>query len=209
MPDNSSLVSLSAAGSPLENLHQRKITWSFYGDSITWVNTFEPVIKQAFEKTEAFNVSLINQGINGGTAGDVLRRGSSPWGHLDPFKKPSNISFVDTLRRDEPDVVGLQIGINDYMQHRQDELNTTAYGADLDQLIAVIQQTLPKVELYMCTISVDGEEIDNKNHQQIRAWAAEMEAVGKRNGNIPVINLFELDLEYLIDNNCVRRIPHN
>ena len=54
-------------------------------------------------------------GDNGGTAGDLERRGFSPWGHLDPTRKQSNITFAETLLRDKPQVVGVQIGINDFM----------------------------------------------------------------------------------------------
>eukprot|EP01047_Picozoa_sp_COSAG01_P043349 COSAG01_NODE_3844_length_5645_cov_8.301479_3_plen_332_part_00 len=101
MPSNASLLALSGPSSPL--LHMRNVVWSFYGDSITWVNRFEPVIQRHLaggEGTQGLNISLRNQGINGGTAADLLTRGFSPWGHLDPTKKQSNISFQQTLERD-------------------------------------------------------------------------------------------------------------
>lgn len=42
--------------------------------------------------------------------------GYSPWGHLDPFEAQTNITFAQTIDRDHPDVVGVQIGINDVWQ---------------------------------------------------------------------------------------------
>ena len=37
-------------------------------------------------------------------------------GHLDPHKPQSNITFAQTIARDKPDIIGIQIGENDVMQ---------------------------------------------------------------------------------------------
>lgn len=37
-------------------------------------------------------------------------------GHLDPHKPQSNISFAETIARDKPDIIAIQIGENDVMQ---------------------------------------------------------------------------------------------
>lgn len=44
MPKNDSLIALGAVGSPLV---QDNINVFFYGDSITWLNKFEPLIETA------------------------------------------------------------------------------------------------------------------------------------------------------------------
>ena len=49
MPGNKTLVALAGAASPLLKMPAGPLVWSFYGDSITWVNQFEPVIKAALE----------------------------------------------------------------------------------------------------------------------------------------------------------------
>ena len=104
---------------------------SFYGDSITWVNQYEPVISKALAAgsgTKKLNITINNQGINGGTAGDLERRGFSPWGHLDPSQKQTNVTFAETLLRDKPQIVGIQIGINDFMHVDPFASNASAIG---------------------------------------------------------------------------------
>lgn len=135
MPANDSLLQLAGAGSPLRKLDgiggAPGVRISFYGDSITWVNQYEPVISKALAAgsgTEKLNITINNQGINGGTAGDLERRGFSPWGHLDPASKQTNITFAETLLRDKPQVVGIQIGINDFMHVDPFASNASAIG---------------------------------------------------------------------------------
>jgi hypothetical protein len=135
MPANDSLELLAGSGSPLQKLDgiggAPGVRISFYGDSITWVNKYEPVISKALAAgsgTEKLNITINNQGINGGTAGDLERRGFSPWGHLDPTKKQTNITFAETLLRDKPQVVGIQIGINDFMHVDPFASNASAIG---------------------------------------------------------------------------------
>jgi hypothetical protein len=83
MPANESLVALGAAGSPLT---QDNLNIFFYGDSITWLNKFEPLIDAAIKSgpgtSKLQGVQLVNQGETGGTVLDVVN-GTSPWGRLD------------------------------------------------------------------------------------------------------------------------------
>ena len=46
--------------------------------------------------TKGLNITLIDQGVNGGTVTDLVA-GFSPWGHLDPHVKQSNISFAQVV----------------------------------------------------------------------------------------------------------------
>ena len=91
------------------------------------------------------------------------------------------------------------------LQHRANEPDTASYGKDLDSILKAIKATLPEAAVYMCTISVDGEEVDAKNHAAITAYVAEMKAAGVRNGGIPVIDLLAEDLTYLAANNCLNK----
>ena len=136
MPKNDSLLLLADSGSPLRQLDGTGgapgVRLSFYGDSITWVNRYEPVIAKALSSgsgTKTLNITIKNQGINGGTAGDLEHRGFSPWGHLNPMRPQSNISFEETLLQDKPQVVGVQIGINDFMHVDPYASNASAIGA--------------------------------------------------------------------------------
>jgi lysophospholipase L1-like esterase len=94
------------------------LTISFYGDSITWLNLYEPLIVSAIGAspyTRNLSVRVFNQGVNGGTVKDVVK-GYSPWGHLNPSRPLANTTFLQTLDEDKPNVVVLQIGINDVWQ---------------------------------------------------------------------------------------------
>eukprot|EP00935_MAST-01C_sp_MAST-1C-sp1_P001424 g1424.t1 len=218
MPANESLTELSGPSSPLLKLvpaaaaatpapTKAPIKLAFYGDSITWVNRFQPVLERALAEgagTKGLAVTLLNQGINGGTARDLEERGYSPWGHLDPSKKQSNISFAETLERDQPHVVGVQIGINDFMQVDSFASNASAYGRVLDRIVATVRQSAPAAKLYLVTVSVDGEEVDNKNHQALSAYADAMKAAGTRQQPpVPVVDLLGKNLAYERQNNCL------
>ena len=49
-------------------------------------------------------------------------------GHLDPAHKQTNITFAETLLRDKPQIVGIQIGINDFMHVDPYASNASAIG---------------------------------------------------------------------------------
>ena len=72
------------------------------------------------------------------------------------------------------------------------------------EIIATVRTTLPSAKLYMATISVDGEQIDNKNHAAIAEYASALKAVGASAvPPVPIIDLFSLDLAYERKNNCM------
>jgi hypothetical protein len=72
------------------------------------------------------------------------------------------------------------------------------------EIIATVRTTLPSAKLYMATISVDGEQIDNKNHAAIAEYASALKAVGASAvPPVPIIDLFSLDLAYERENNCM------
>jgi lysophospholipase L1-like esterase len=120
LPANDSLVALGALNSPLI---QENLNIFFYGDSITWLGKYEPLIQNAIQTGAATsklaNISIVNQGENGGTVLDLVS-GISPWGRLD-FKWPIHpLNFTGSLNGQSmfgrPDIAGIMIGINDNLQ---------------------------------------------------------------------------------------------
>ena len=93
-PSNASLAALCGPMSPL--IGADYVTVSFYGDSITFLNVYEPLISAALAASPYISnvaVRIINQGVNGGTLHDLIL-GYSPWGHLDPGRAQTNITFA-------------------------------------------------------------------------------------------------------------------
>ena len=121
-----------------------------YGDSITWLDLYEGVIAKALKAgagTKDLNVTLIDQGINGGTVTDLVV-GYSPWGHLDPHRPQSNISFAETVARDKPDIIAVQIGENDVMQQPSRGEDVTVYSEVLrEKIVKVAKASGAKVYL--------------------------------------------------------------
>jgi len=114
VPSNASLAELVGPQSPLVDL----LTISFYGDSITFLDLYQPIIEDAIgvsPYTKNLSIRVFNQGVNGGTVKDLLL-GYSPWGHLNPDRPAANTTFLQTLDEDKPNIVVLQIGINDVWQ---------------------------------------------------------------------------------------------
>lgn len=201
MPDNSSLITLTSEGTPLPS--GKALTWEFFGDSITWLDLYEGAIASALKAgagTKNINITLIDQGVNGGTVTDLVR-GWSPWGHLDPHGKQTNITFAEVIARDKPDYVAVQIGVNDVWQQPARGENVSVYSDVLqNQIVKVAKAAGAKV--YLCTISVIGEEINATNHAMIQTYADAAKAVAQAE-NVPVIDLFQLDLAYETANNCL------
>eukprot|EP00037_Helgoeca_nana_P018723 m.180465 g.180465 ORF g.180465 m.180465 type:complete len:455 (-) comp24561_c0_seq4:235-1599(-) len=199
IPDNSSLVSLVGVGTPLS----KNTTISFYGDSITWLDLYEGVIAQALKigaGTHGLTVNLIDQGINGGTVTDLVR-GWSQWGHLDPHQPQTNITFAQTLARDKPDIVAVQIGVNDVWQQPAHGENSSVYAQVLrDEIVKVALASGAKV--YLASISVIGEEIDATNHAELQEFADAMKGVAQETG-VPYVDLLSRYLAYETANNCL------
>eukprot|EP00039_Didymoeca_costata_P030738 m.31134 g.31134 ORF g.31134 m.31134 type:complete len:409 (+) comp8282_c0_seq1:138-1364(+) len=200
MPDNSSVIALVNASTPLKS--DMKI--SFYGDSITYLDLYEGSLRSAISNGEGTkllkNITLIDQGVNGGTVQDLVK-GYSPWGHLDPHEKQTNITFAQTIQRGKPDIVAVQIGVNDVWQQPKRGANVTMYADVLQhQIVQVAKQSGAMV--YLVTISVIGEQTDAKNHAELRSYADAAMAVGKAEG-VYVVDVLSRDIEYDIQNNCL------
>ena len=87
-------------------------------------------------------------------------------GHLDPHAPQSNITFAQTIARDKPDIIAIQIGENDVMQQPTRGENVSYYTEVLrEQVVKVAKASGAKV--YLATISVIGEEVNNTNHAKI------------------------------------------
>lgn len=70
-PSNDSLVKLAGASTPLT---ADNLVIFFYGDSITWLDAFEPVIASALAQgptTSKLNTKLVNQVSAGSGVGSV------------------------------------------------------------------------------------------------------------------------------------------
>ena len=127
----------------------------FFGDSITWLGLYEAVLEAALAAsptTKGLNISLVNEGVNGGTTSDLVL-GFSPWGALVP-----NRTFAEVVALLQPTVVGFQIGINDVLQLPCGARcsNTTEFARILrTELIDVARATGAAV--YVASVTVIGE----------------------------------------------------
>lgn len=179
------------------------------GDSITWLGLYEQIIASALASgpgTSNLKSRLINQGVDGGTVKDLgtslLRdslsafpdrvtclpphavRGYSPWGHLDPFVPQTNITFAQTLARDHPDVVGVQIGINDVWQAGPgcgDRCsNVSEFVRVLAQDIIAPARALG-ARVYLASVSTIGEKANGSNplDSQVRQACSSQQQWGR------------------------------
>jgi lysophospholipase L1-like esterase len=101
-------AALTAADSPLTD--GTRIV--FFGDSITWQNTYISKINSAIAAgagTQGKSITLINRGINGGGVFEI-RDGASNNGY--PGSSPQ-ASFASLLASDQADIAVVYIGIND------------------------------------------------------------------------------------------------
>ena len=211
LPSNSSLAALAGPDSPLRTANF--ITISFYGDSITFLDVYEPLISAALASspyTSSAAVRILNQGVNGGTLHDLIL-GYSPWGHLDPSRPQSNISFDETLVRDAPDYVVVQIGINDVWQAGPGCgvrcSNASAFAALFARGIAA-PVAARGAQLVVASVSTIGEARDGGNalDAQLDAFAAMQSALAASLG-APFVALRAADEAYEADNNC-RNLTH-
>ena len=205
MPSNESIIKLVGPSTPLKS-HTKL---SFYGDSITFLDRYESILRAAIASgpgtSTMTNITLINQGVNGGTVTDLVK-GYSPWGHLDPHEKQTNVTFAETIARDKPDVVAIQIGVNDVWQQPQRGEDVSTYADVLQhQIVQVAKQSGAKV--YLMSISIIGEKTDLPgpsltNHTYLHKYLAAQQAVGLAEG-IPVIDVLSRDIAYDLQNNCL------
>ena len=138
---------LTAAGSPLTT--GTRIV--FFGDSITWQNTYISLLNTAIATgagTTGKTITLINRGINGGGVADI-RDGASGSGY--PGNTPQ-ASFASLLTSDQATIAVVYIGINDAGWR-----NTTAaaYEQGLRDLAATA--AAQGVKLIFATPAANGE----------------------------------------------------
>ena len=211
LPSNASLAALVGPSSPL--IGADYVTISFYGDSITWLNVYEPLISSALAAsphTSGVAVRILNQGVNGGTLSDLIA-GYSPWGHLNPSRAQTNITFAQTLDADRPDYVVVQIGINDVWQAGAACgarcSNVTAFpglfGAGIAGPVAA-----RGAQLVVASVSTIGELRDGGNalDAELDAFAAMQASLAARL-RVPFVALRAADEAYEAANNCVG-LPH-
>lgn len=198
MPQNQSLQELVGPQTPLRS----NLKISFYGDSITFLNIYERVIADAIAHGAGtkglVNITLIDQGCNGGTVTDLVR-GYGPWGHLDPHQPQTNITFEQTVARDKPDIVAVQIGVNDVWQQPKRGENVSVYANVLQNQIVKVAKQLGAA-VYLVSISEIGEKTDisinGRNpgkHDEIQAYVDAAVAVGKAE-DVYVVDVFAKDL---------------
>jgi lysophospholipase L1-like esterase len=209
IPGNLSLVELVSSTSPLLLENANYTTISFYGDSITWLNVYEPVITDAISSspfTKNVPIRVINQGVNGGTIKDLVK-GFSPWGHLNPHLPQSNISFVQTLDEDNPDIVHIQIGINDVLQAGSscgDRCSNVSEYMQVfrDEIAAPLQER--NITFVIISVSTIGElpYDQNPNDADLDAFASAQRELASE-FNVPFVNLRSVDEMYESLNNCL------
>lgn len=205
MPSNASLAALVGPASPLTDY----TTINFYGDSITWLGVYEAVLSDALAASPFvgnLSVRVIDQGVNGGTVKDLVR-GWSPWGHLNPSLPQSNISFAQTLDQDGPDVVVVQIGINDVWQAGP---SCGARCSNVTEFVRVLREDIAaevfrrNMSLVLASVSTIGEAPDGGNalDAQLDAFAAAQRALAAELG-VPFVDLRAADEAYERANNCL------
>ena len=203
-PSNASLVDLVGPNSPLTNY----LTISFYGDSITWLDKYEPIIIDAIgasPHTQNLSLRIFNQGVNGGTVKDVVL-GYSPWGHLNPSRPLMNTTFVQTLDEDKPNIVVLQIGINDVWQAGP---NCKDRCSNVTEFVRVIREEIASpvfargALLVLASVSTIGEAPGGVNplDANLDAFAAAQEALAAEL-KVPFVALRMVDELYETTNNC-------
>ena len=207
LPSNYSIQQLVDTTSPLNQ--SEWVTFSFYGDSITWLGVYESVLSQALSTgngTSNLKYRMINQGVDGGTISDVVV-GYSPWGHLNPSLPQTNITFVETLDQDFPDIVGIQIGINDVWQAgpscgtRCSNISQFLYILHNDIIIPVQQRG---IRIHLVSVSTIGERENETNPYDatLDEFATSVQSFAQQM-NIPFLNIRNYDLDYISNYNCM------
>eukprot|EP00039_Didymoeca_costata_P003595 m.68609 g.68609 ORF g.68609 m.68609 type:complete len:511 (+) comp11983_c0_seq1:112-1644(+) len=183
----------------------------FYGDSITYLNAYEPLINEAIQanlQSRGDNrvVKVVNEGVNGGTVKDLVV-GYSPWGHLDPSFPITNISFLQTIQGlspygVKPDIAAIQIGINDVWQ--------TSRGSNVTEFISVLESQIVQpcldngVRPYLVSVTTIGEKADGENEHDAELDSfdkAQMQLATKM--NIPFVNARDMYQSYDKLYNCM------
>ena len=194
--------SLRALVSP-DTLLQQNARLAFFGDSLTWLGLYEAVLSAAIAAspaTRGMNITLINEGVNGGTASDLVL-GYSPWGALVP-----NTTFAEVVAMLQPTVVGIQIGINDVLQ-----LPCGARCSNSSEFERILRTELVDVALatgaavYVASVSVIGEAPPFSSPVPdllLDAFARSAAKVAAEAG-VPFVDLRDAYKDYDIAENCL------
>lgn len=132
------------------------MTISFFGDSITWqkhyVNRIDNALKQG-AGTAGFGIRLVNHGINGGGALQVLE--GTP---ADANGKGGHRPFAEIIAADKTDIAVVFVGINDVWWRKTTPEDFRQQLTDI-AAAAAAQGT----RLVMATMAVQGEKPDGTN----------------------------------------------
>ena len=198
LPDNRSIAALVAPQTPL----QPNTRVAFFGDSLTWLGLYEEVLTAALGSsptTAHMNVTLVNEGVNGGTASDLVL-GFSPWGALVP-----NRTFAEVLGVVQPDVVAIQIGINDILQ-----LPCGPRCSNVSEFSRILRTELVDVALatgaavYVASVSVIGEAPPfNSTTDELLDSFARAAMVVAGSAGVPFVDLRDDYKDYDIAENCL------
>ena len=183
-------------------LLQKNMRLVFFGDSLTWLGYYEKVLGDALQASPAtaqLNVTLVNEGVNGGTTTDLVA-GFSPWGSLVP-----NATFARVVDMLKADVVAIQIGINDILQ-----LPCGARCSNVSAFMAVLRTQLIDVALatgaavYVASVSVIGESppFDSETDGELDAFARAAALVAAEAG-VPFVDLRDAYKQYDLAENCM------
>lgn len=191
------LAALGKSGSPLKD----GMTIDFFGDSITWLNTYIAVIDKALkagEGTKGKSITTINHGINGGGVLS-LHDGSAKAGYPgDSSQKP----FEELIAADKADVAVVFIGINDVWWR---ETTPEVFERTLTEMIVAARKQ--HVILVLATMTVRGELPDgtNENDAKIDAYSEIIRKVAAATG-VTLVDLRKAYIAYLQNHNAQLRV---
>jgi lysophospholipase L1-like esterase len=169
---------------------------------------YEPEIVTAITNspyTQNLSIRVFNQGVNGGTVKDLIK-GYSPWGHLNPNRALANTTFLQTLDEDRPNIVVLQIGINDVWQAGP---GCGDRCSNVTEFVRVVREEIyaPVAArgalLVLASVSTIGETPGgvNAHDAALDAFAAAQEALATEL-KVPFVALRAADETYEGANNC-------
>ena len=193
------LNSLTSINSPLVKLSKIKpIKIIFFGDSITYLGLYQQLIVDKIKSSTTFvnDVSIFNKGLNGGTIKDLII-GVSPWDN-------SEFSFLETLNEIKPDIVVVQIGLNDIYQKNNCQ-NRCSDVVEFKRLLSeVISPSVKcvKAQLVLTSLTTIGENIGTSSTDiELDAFSNAVRDVSPKL-NATFVDLRSAYKEYEKTNNC-------
>jgi N-acetyl-beta-hexosaminidase/lysophospholipase L1-like esterase len=192
-----SLEKLTGKDTPVK----KNLNILFFGDSLTWQDSFVGRIRKGFkdgEGTKDKTIAVINRGINGGGVLQVRDGSKEAAFPGSSAQKP----FAELLASDKADVAVVLIGVNDVWWRK-----TTP--EDFEAALRNIAQAAKaaKVRLVISTLTIQGEVPDNKNPNDAKLdqYAGLTETVAKEFG-VPFVNARDVYKAYLLNNNAELRV---